>query len=125
MAKSEQKKTQALTALLESSTLSEAAAKANISRQTLYSYIREDSSFAKAYQTAQEQLVLDQLETLTTIREKAIRTIEEIMKDKDQPASIRLKAATNLFSIVETQQEHANGINTANVNRDFLEQMFK
>ena len=45
----DQKKQAALEALMQSSTLTEAAEKAGISRKTLYSYIRHDFEFSHAY----------------------------------------------------------------------------
>jgi predicted DNA-binding transcriptional regulator AlpA len=115
MTKSDQMKTRALAALLDSNTLTEAAEKAEISRKTLYNYMRDDSDFAKAYQAAQEQLVVEQMDALASDRERAKATILALMEDREQPAAIRLKAAQSIFDIVDAQQTRATSIVNGNV----------
>ena len=121
MAKSESKKAQALAALLESSTLTEAAEKAQISRKTLYMYMKIDTEFSKAYKAAQDQLILEQMESLTRDRERARTVILAIMEDEEQPAAIRLKAAQSIFAIAEAQQRRSIAITDANANRDWTD----
>jgi len=112
----DQMKARALAALLDSNTLTEAADKAEISRKTLYNYMRDDSDFANAYQAAQEQLAIEQMDALASDRERAKTTILNLMEDKEQPAAIRLKAAQSVFDIVNAQQTRATAITNGNVN---------
>ena len=112
----DQMKARALAALLDSNTLTEAADKAEISRKTLYNYMRDDSDFANAYQAAQEQLAIEQMDALASDRERAKTTILNLMEDKEQSAAIRLKAAQSVFDIVNAQQTRATAITNGNVN---------
>lgn len=87
------KKQAALEALLESSTLTEAAEKAGISRKTLYTYIRHDWDFSRAYKDMQDQSAIRAMESAQAARERASSVILSLMEDEKQPAAIRLKAA--------------------------------
>lgn len=97
MAKSEIKKTAALAALAESSTLTEAAEKAGISRRTLYGYIRDDIEFSTAYKSMQEQATLRACEAAAARRAHASGVVEAIMDDETQPGAVRLKAALSII----------------------------
>lgn len=97
MAKSEIKKAAALAALAESSTLSEAAEKAGISRRTLYGYIREDIDFYVAYKSMQEQATLRAYDAAAARRAHALEVVEAVMDDAEQPGAVRLKAALSII----------------------------
>ena len=118
MAKNDQKKAAALAALLESSTLTEAAEKANISRKTLYSYIREDFEFSKAYKSLREQEALSALERIEQQRERASGVILSIMEDEEQPGMVRLKAAQAIMEAAEKQISIASCIAAENVQKN-------
>ncbi len=118
MAKNDQKKAAALAALLESSTLTEAAEKANISRKTLYSYIREDFEFSKAYKSLREQEALSALERIEQQRERASGVILSIMEDEEQPGLVRLKAAQAIMEAAEKQSSIASCIAAENVQKN-------
>lgn len=107
MAKSDMKKNQALAALLESSTISEAAEKAGISRRTMYNYLHEDVDFARAYKELQEEAATLHLEHLEHNRERAAAVMVELMEDKQQPGAVRLKAAQ---AIVEAAMHQAGAV---------------
>ena len=100
-----QKKAAALKALCTSSTLTEAAEKAGISRRTLYTYIREDGEFAAMYNQIQEITATAAAEDAGIRAEKAARLLENMMDDEAQPAFIRLKAAKILLEISAKQQK--------------------
>ena len=74
----EQRKTRALNALLDSNTLTEAAEKAEISRRTLYNYIRYDGDFGAAYRAARDQTTLEQLEVLNSGTARATKLLMDI-----------------------------------------------
>ncbi len=123
-AKSELKKQKALAALAESSTLTEAANKAGISRRTLYAYIREDLDFSVAYKSMQERAIIDTYEAAAEQRAKAIGVLESIMNDMEQPVALRLRAALAVIdkankleaSVLTLARSHVTG------NYDMLEQ---
>lgn len=107
MAKSEIKKTAALAALAESSTLSEAAEKAGVSRRTLYSYIRDDIDFAVAYKSLQEQATLSAYEAAAARRAHAMEVVEAVMDDTEQPGAVRLKAALAIIDKADKLEAEA------------------
>jgi dTDP-4-amino-4,6-dideoxygalactose transaminase len=111
-------KQKALSALLDSSTLTEAAKKAGINRKTLYNYIHTDIDFARAYEEAQAQIVIAQLEDMSEARNQAREVIAGIMRDEQQPAAIRLKAAQSVFNIAEAQQKRAEAITADSLQRN-------
>lgn len=110
-------KAKALAALLDSSTFTEAAEKAGISRQTLYRFMRDDADFSRAYKEAQERIALEQAETIAEERRRAKETIFSIMEDAAQPAAVRLKAAQSVLEATEAQEIRQRNIITANLQR--------
>jgi len=111
-------KQKALNALLDSNTLTEAAKKAGIDRKTLYTLIHTDIKFSRAYEEAQAQLAIEQLDGISEARNQARDVITGIMRDETQPATVRLKAAQSVFSIAEAQQKRAEAITAGNVKRN-------
>ena len=107
-------KTKALEALLDSRTLSEAAQKAGIARKTLYDYMRNDSEFAKAFQAAQERLILERIETIDHDQKRAMQTVFAIMDDQNQPGAVRLRAAQTILETSEALRKCAAEIAAAN-----------
>ena len=118
MAKSEMKMNQALAALLESSSISEAAEKAGISRRTMYNYLHEDIDFARAYKALQEEAATLHLERLEQNRERAVAVMLELMEDKQQPGAVRLKAAQAIVGAATLQAGAVEAIASHNVNRN-------
>lgn len=111
----EANKGKALAALLDSNTFTEAAEKAGISRKTLYSYMRDDLDFAKAYKAAQERLTLEHLETIEADRQRAKNAIFAIMEDSKQPGTVRLKAAQSILDAATAAANKAEVIANSNV----------
>ena len=103
--RNEQKKAAALAALLESSTLSEAAERAEISRKTLYNYIREDHEFSLAYRGMMEEAAAEALERLQERETRAAEVVSSILEDEGQSAGIRLKAAHEIMAAAARQRE--------------------
>ena len=110
-------KQKALAALLDSNTITEAAEKAGITRQTLYGYMRDDADFSRAYKIAQERIALEQAETIAEERRRAKDTIFSIMEDTAQPAAVRLKAAESVLEATEAQEVRQRKIINANLER--------
>lgn len=118
MANSEQKKAAALNALAESSTLTEAAEKAGISRKTLYSYIRYDFDFSRAYKSLLEEAAIQALENMADQRERASKTLLSIMEDEKQPGMVRLKAAQAILSTISDQAAIVDSVAASNVSKN-------
>ena len=110
MAASDQKKAAALRALMESDTLTEAAEKANISRKTLYNYMRSDMDFASTYKAMQEQAAVETAEAMKGNRARAEAVILAIMDDQNQPGAVRLKAAQAIMEETRKATETSKGI---------------
>lgn len=110
MAANEQKKAKALAALLESTTLTEAAEKAQISRRTLFTYIRTEYEFAEAWQSVRENIVTTACDAAEMRVNAAADFILSVMNDESQAVSIRLKAAQILLENGEKQRKKADDL---------------
>ena len=126
MAKNELKKRAALEALSDSSTLTEAAEKAGISRRTLYAYIREDLDFSKAYKSLHEQSILSVYDTAVEQRNHASEVLKSIMDDETQSGAIRLKAAQTIIDKADKLEAKVGSIAASHVsaNHSSLDDMF-
>lgn len=82
----------ALQALAENPTIAAAARAADLSRQQLYTYLR-DRNFCEALKRLREAQAVERAEQLSAAREAAISTLTGIMKDEDVPAAARIMAA--------------------------------
>lgn len=118
MAKSEQKKALALSALMECDTFTEAAEKAGISRRTLYSYLSEDEAFARAHRAMQERRTLERAELVEQNFQRAMQTVVQLMEDQQNtPCAVRLKAALSLMELAQTEHERAGVLAQKNKDR--------
>lgn len=115
MAKSDQKKSAALEALLDSSSMTEAANKAGISRRTMYNYLHNDIDFARAYAEARNRQAVAYMDELTARRDRAQDFIMGLLDDEKQPASIRLKAAQSILTAAAAQEKIIGDITRANI----------
>lgn len=123
MAKNDQKRQAALAALMDSSTLTEAAEKAGISRRTMYGYLHNDIDFARAYDEARNRQAIAYMDALTARRERAQAVIMDLLEDTEQPAAIRLKAAQAILSAAADQDKTVAGITEQNIraNKDMFD----
>lgn len=119
MAKSTQKMAAALAALAESSTLTEAAERAGISRRTLYGYIRNDMEFSVAYKSLQEQATLRAYEEAAARRAHASAIVESIMDDATQPSAVRLKAALSIIDKADKLEGEALKLAASHVQANY------
>ena len=85
-------KDRALQALTENPTIAAAARAADLSRQQLYTYLR-DRDFCEALKRQRKAQAIERAEQLSAAREAAIGTLTGMMKDKDVPAAARIMAA--------------------------------
>lgn len=88
-----QKKDLALTALISSNSLTEAAQSAGIDRRTLYNYLHNDLDFARAYDEIRDRQAIAYFDELINRRERALEIIMRVMEDEEQGTAIRLRAA--------------------------------
>lgn len=115
MAKSDQKRQAALAALMDSSTLTEAAEKAGISRRTLYNYLRNDIEFARAYDEMRDMQAVSLLDEMTERRRQASAVIMDLMNDTEQPGVVRLKAAQAILEAAAEQNRIVGSIASENI----------
>lgn len=115
------KRQNAIDALLDSKTLTEAAEKAGITRKTLYNYLRTDKEFARAYKEARERLTLERLDTVEAEQAQAKAVILEIMNDKQQNSATRLKAAQAILAAGQVVLASAGTIANENLTRDLFD----
>lgn len=115
-----QKQQAALEALMQSSTLTEAADKAGIDRKTLYRYIHTDADFAEAYKEEQAAKGLALQERLQQAEERAIDILLGIAESEEAQPSARCKAVQLLLEHTAKQREIAREAMASN-NRLFDE----
>lgn len=81
----------ALQALMECTTLTEAAKRAGIGRTTLWTYL-QDREFCEALQAMREQAIIERAAALADVRRQAIDTLADVMRE-GMPPQERIKAA--------------------------------
>jgi len=82
----------ALAALISEPTLGEAAKKAGIGEVTLWRWM-QDPVFQDKYRTARRQAVSQAITQLQKISSEAVKTLREVMNDKETPPASRVTAA--------------------------------
>ena len=115
MAKNDQKRQAALAALMDSSTLTEAAEKAGIDRRTLYNYLHNDIDFARAYDEMRDMQAVSLLDEMTERRRQASAVIMDLMNDTEQPGVVRLKAAQAILEAAAEQNRIVGSIASENI----------
>jgi len=82
----------AIAILLTTSTLVDASKQIGVSYSTLWRWLQEPG-FQKALKEAKKQAVSHATSTLSKICHESVLTLQEIMNDKNAPASARVSAA--------------------------------
>ena len=118
-----QKKDLALTALISSNSLTEAAQSAGIDRRTLYNYLHNDLDFARAYDEIRDRQAIAYFDELINRRERALEIIMRAMEDEEQGTAIRLRAAQMVLAATENQEQRVKDIQRQNIsaNKDLLD----
>ena len=118
-----QKKDLALTALISSNSLTEAAQSAGIDRRTLYNYLHNDLDFARAYDEIRDRQAIAYFDELINRRERALEIIMRAMEDEEQGTAIRLRAAQMVLAATENQEQRVQDIQRQNIsaNKDLLD----
>jgi hypothetical protein len=91
------KQRKTLRSLLENGDVKAAAAAANVSRTTVYSWLA-DPVFAKLLHEAEAEALQEISRQLALTGAAAVRTITALMEDSGAPPSIRLRAADMILS---------------------------
>lgn len=86
------KKQTALETLLAGESHQDAAAAANVTPRTVSRW-KQEPAFAAELKRQSEEAVQDATRRLTGTLDMAIDTLREIMRDKTQPASVRIRAS--------------------------------
>lgn len=90
--KTEQKQERTISALLQAQSLKEAASQAGISEATLHRWLAQPA-FQEAYRAAKREVVGHAICRLQRSSGQAVKTLEDVMKDGESPATSRVSAA--------------------------------
>jgi len=94
--KKDQKQERAISALLNASSIREAAKEAGIAEATLHRYLKDDV-FKAQYQAAKKEVVQQAICQLQRSAGKAVKVLIEIAEDKESPSSARVSAAKTIL----------------------------
>lgn len=90
--KASRKREALIAALLMETSVDKAAAKVGISTSTAFNWLNQPD-FQEAYDRARQQVVEEALEHLQQATAQAVSTLQDIMQDKNAPASARVTAS--------------------------------
>jgi hypothetical protein len=88
-----------IAALLTTKTVAEAAKQTGVSLRTMFRWMNEDAAFKAALAEAESELIATATRRLLQYQDAAITTVATIMLDKQNRATVRLRAAT---TVIET-----------------------
>jgi hypothetical protein len=91
-------KERAISALLSQPSVALAAEFVGIGERTLWRWLQLDD-FKTAYREARSQLVSQAIALVQSGMSSAVRTLQDIMSDKDAPASARVSAAKTMLDM--------------------------
>ena len=92
------KRERAVSALITSSSIAEAAQVAGIGQRTLYSWLNE-KDFQELYRAARREVVGQALAQLQRVSSLAVNTLSEIMSDTKAPATSRVSASKAVLEL--------------------------
>lgn len=93
------KQEQAISGLLATPTVSEAAEAAGVGESTLRRWMKDDG-FVEEYRIARRQSIAVALSNLSRIGSQAVRTLEEVMSDTEATPSSRVSAAKAALDVI-------------------------
>lgn len=88
----------AVLALVECSSITEAAKQAKVSRMSIHKWIQEPE-FDAAYKQCQKQLVSHAINKIKGAMSSAVATLKEIAEDKDAYAGARVSASRAILDL--------------------------
>jgi hypothetical protein len=92
------KKVVAITALLTSATITEAAAKCDIAESTLRRWLRNET-FARRYRQERTRMLESTVNLLRQKSAAAVETLADVANDKETSASARVSAARSVVEL--------------------------
>lgn len=99
------KQAAAVSALLTTRSVAEAAAASGVGRRTLYTWLAEDEAFRAALASAEEEALSHVVRRLCGLADKAVEALAGVLDDEKASASARTRAAevvlSNLLKIRE------------------------
>jgi hypothetical protein len=105
------KRNVALAALIESSSITEAAETAGITRKTLYSYLNNDTSFVTAYRNMKREQLRVTANKVQSAADKALDFAAGLLDDDEAPPQVKLAAAGKIFELAGTYRDIEAQIN--------------
>lgn len=87
------KQRKAMEVLITSGNVTEAAAAAGVSRETIYTWMRSDQVFQVEKDRASSASVVELSNRLNALAQQAISTLQQILMDPNAPAHARIRAA--------------------------------
>lgn len=87
-----------LKALLECASIDEACKKAGINRSTGYKYLK-DKEFMDEYRGLRRDAMQQVTARLQKASERAVAVLEEVMNNRESPASSRVTSAKNVLDV--------------------------
>lgn len=101
------KQEKAIMALLTEPTIGQAAEKAGIGETTLYRWMKEEE-FDQAYKEARNHAFSQTISRIQQSTSNAVNTLNEIMENKESPASSRVTAAKTVLEMAIKAHEIEN-----------------
>jgi len=87
------KQRKAIEVLVTSGNVTEAAAMAEVSRETIYTWMRTDKDFQAEKDRASSDCIAELSSRLNTLAQQAISTLQQILSDPNAPVNARIRAA--------------------------------
>jgi hypothetical protein len=91
-----------LTALLSNATIRKAGAEAGLSEATVYRRL-QDATFRKQLKEMRLRTYSNALSRLQVSTGTAVEVLQEIMQDREQPPSVRVKAALSVLALANVE----------------------
>ena len=92
------KQRKAIEVLVTSGNVSEAAATAGVSRETIYAWMRFDKEFQEEKDRVSSACVTELSSRLNTLAKQAVSTLQQILEDPNAPVNARIRAAEIVIS---------------------------
>lgn len=90
--------TQAIIALVNSKTIRDASKQVKIPESNIYRWLKQ-KDFQAAYREAKRQTVSQAITLLQKSCTDAVKTLQDVMKDKEAPATSKVAAAKTILEI--------------------------
>ena len=87
------KQLKAIEVLVTSGNVTEAAAAAGVSRETIYTWMRSDKAFQAEKDGISSAYIGELSSRLNSLAQHAISTLQEILSDPNAPVNARIRAA--------------------------------